>query len=66
MRKNIEAMTSGPTDVKFQGGGKKMICPPDIKPFYDAALAKKTKFVDNEFPAQLSTIGDTSKFKFGW
>lgn len=47
MRKNIEAMNSGPVDVKFQGGGKKMICPEDIKPFYEAALAKKTKFIDS-------------------
>lgn len=24
----------------------KMICPPDIQPIYEAALLKKTKFVD--------------------
>lgn len=29
------------------GKGTKMICPEDIKPAYEAALSKKTKFVDN-------------------
>jgi hypothetical protein len=32
------------------GNGTQMICPEQIKPLYQAALQKGTKFVDMEFP----------------
>ena len=66
MRKNIELMTSFQENNNQIKNSKKLICPQDIKPFYQAALAKGTKFIDSLFPPQLSTIGDVAKFKFGW
>lgn len=32
--------------VNYTAGKNKMICPSDIRPIYEAALAKGTKFVD--------------------
>lgn len=43
-----------------------MVCPDDIKAKYKEALSKGTKFVDDEFPARLESIGNTADFKFGW
>jgi hypothetical protein len=48
------------------GKGTKMTCPEDICPIYEAALAKKTKFVDEKFPANNKSLGDIEKFHFGW
>ena len=49
MRKNIDAMKSSPVQnqVNFTNSQSKLICPEDIKPIYEAALARKTKFVDS-------------------
>lgn len=50
----------------YNPGKNKLTCPPDLQDRYQAALKTGQKFLDNEFPANLSSIGDTSKFKFGW
>ena len=46
MRKNIELMTSFQDNNQIKNS-KKLICPEDIKPFYQAALAKGTKYIDS-------------------
>jgi len=43
-----------------------MICPDEIKSVYEEALAKGKKFIDKDFPPELKSLGDVSKFKFGW
>ena len=39
------------------GKGTKMVCPEDIRVRYEAALAKRTKFLDEEFPASNKSLG---------
>lgn len=46
MKKNIELMIHNPSKDYIKGGNTKLICPQDIKPFYESALAKGKKFVD--------------------
>ena len=50
----------------YTPGKNKLTCPSDLFDSYQAALKTGQKFIDNEFPANLSSIGDSSKFKFGW
>lgn len=66
MRKNIEMMQSNVSANANVGKGTKMVCPQDIRPIYEAALAKKVKFVDESFPANSTSLGNIQDFRFGW
>lgn len=51
---------------QYVPGKGNLICPSDIVDKYNAVRSKGQKFIDSEFPPQLSSIGDPNKFKFGW
>ena len=51
-------MTTNITALPLYKKSTNLVCPADIKPLYDQAVAKGTKFTDNEFPAEQKSIGD--------
>lgn len=40
-------MSTNQPHEKSKGKNQKLTCPEDIKPFYEAALAKGKKFIDS-------------------
>ena len=47
MRRNIQLMYSNAEEAKKNFSKTKMVCPEDIRPIYEAALAKGTKYTDS-------------------